>query len=530
MKKLFTLMLALVAIVAVNAKQVTFDFTNPTALGITPSAEKSKGVEIPAEGISVDGVIMTSTKVQKNANVLFTKSDATTYELRTYNTNTITFTAEDNITAVEFVGSDIKYAEVTGKSWVATSDVKTVTFTGSGTSKVTSIVVTVGEAAVIWKPDTVNVAEARALIDAKDANDHFVKGIVATQPFNTFSSFDGRVSFYLVDDLLSTDSLQAYQVNAQNYAKWESLEAAIAELRIGDTVLVYAGSLKLYEAKNIYEIDPGYYVEKLGANLNPPEVIVPQLDTITVAQAVELAQALDEGKSTSKEYVVAGYAVSVYDKNSDGSWSFYMHDNAGAKGEFMASNCTADADVNENDFMLVRGTLTKYKSKSGNIILQIYKGTAVHGQSDAQTIEVNVAGAMEAGNALEANATTKDIYVVTGYVAKANQYDEENHKQTFYMSDDKEATYGEFAVFDAKLDAPVEAGFKVKVTGVILKYVNKEGTKTTIEIKGGKVEVLEGLGIENVVLTEKAQKVVVDGVLYIIRDNKMYDVRGTQVR
>jgi hypothetical protein len=259
-------------------------------------------------------------------------------------------------------------------------------------------------------------------------------------------------------------------------------------------------------------------------------VIVPQLDTITVAQAVELTQALDEGKSTSKEYVVAGYAVSVYDKNSDGSWSFYMHDNAGAKGEFMASNCTADADVNENDFMLVRGTLTKYKSKNGNIILQIYKGTAVHGQSDAQTIEVNVAGAMEAGNALEANATTKDIYVVTGYVAKANQYDEENHKQTFYMSDDKEATYGEFAVFDAKLDAPVEAGFKVKVTGVILKYVNKEGTKTTIEIKGGKVEVLEGLGIENVVLTEKAQKVVVDGVLYIIRDNKMYDVRGTQVR
>lgn len=37
-------------------------------------------------------------------------------------------------------------------------------------------------------------------------------------------------------------------------------------------------------------------------------------------------------------------------------------------------------------------------------------------------------------------------------------------------------------------------------------------------------------GIENVVLTEKAQKVVVDGVLYIIRDNKLYNVQGTQVR
>ena len=37
-------------------------------------------------------------------------------------------------------------------------------------------------------------------------------------------------------------------------------------------------------------------------------------------------------------------------------------------------------------------------------------------------------------------------------------------------------------------------------------------------------------GIENVVLTEKAQKVVVDGVIYIIRDNKMFNVQGTQVR
>lgn len=37
-------------------------------------------------------------------------------------------------------------------------------------------------------------------------------------------------------------------------------------------------------------------------------------------------------------------------------------------------------------------------------------------------------------------------------------------------------------------------------------------------------------GVENVVLTEKAKKVMVDGVLYIVRDNKMFDVRGAQVR
>ena len=37
-------------------------------------------------------------------------------------------------------------------------------------------------------------------------------------------------------------------------------------------------------------------------------------------------------------------------------------------------------------------------------------------------------------------------------------------------------------------------------------------------------------GIEEVVLTEKAYKVVVDGILYIVRDNKMFNVQGAQVR
>ena len=37
-------------------------------------------------------------------------------------------------------------------------------------------------------------------------------------------------------------------------------------------------------------------------------------------------------------------------------------------------------------------------------------------------------------------------------------------------------------------------------------------------------------GIENVVLTEKAHKVVVDGAIYIVRDNKLFNIHGAQVR
>ena len=39
-----------------------------------------------------------------------------------------------------------------------------------------------------------------------------------------------------------------------------------------------------------------------------------------------------------------------------------------------------------------------------------------------------------------------------------------------------------------------------------------------------------GEGVEDIVLTVKAQKVMVDGVLYIVRDNKLFNVQGAQVR
>ncbi|MBO4453891.1 MAG: hypothetical protein J5761_02425, partial [Paludibacteraceae bacterium] len=86
-----------------------------------------------------------------------------------------------------------------------------------------------------------------------------------------------------------------------------------------------------------------------------------------------------------------------------------------------------------------------------------------------------------------------------------------------------------FKCYKAKIAFPgVAAGNKVAVFGKIKKNVYNE--KTTIQMEYASVTIIEGQGIENVLLTEKAQKVMVDGVLYIIRDNKMYNVQGAQVR
>ena len=425
MKKFFTLVMALVAVMAVNAKVVTFDFTNPTALGITPSADASKGVELPAEGITVDGVLMTSAKVQKNPNVLFTKSDGTSYELRTYNQNTITFNAgAENITAVEFAGSDVKYAEVTGKSW--TGEAASVTFTGTATSKITSITLTIGEPAVVWVPDTISVSQANALIAAGDTHDHYVIGVAMGAPFVTYATFDGKVTFWMADATNPTDTIQFYNGAATEGAKWASLEEAQETIHEGDTVLVYAGALELYTAKNITEITGGNFVEVLGFNPNPPTI---EIERVSVTRAIEIAQALnpDKGysKSTAKKYEVVGYVVSVSSSKTN---TFYMADEAGVYGEFQAYEFTeSDYAVAEGDYVVVTGNITHY-----------------YGESE------------------------------------------------------------------------------------------KDGVKTeyhTYEVKNGTVYHEEAPeGIENVVLTEKAQKVMVDGVMYIVRDNKMFDVRGAQVR
>lgn len=530
MKKLFTFIVALMAVVAINAKQVVFDFTNPESMGIT-APSTGAGTDL-AEGqtITIDGVVMSHVKVASTATRIWNAGG--TCELRIYTNSTITFTAEEDITAVEFEGQAVSFKEFSGKSWVGSD--KSVTFTASQTNKISKATLTIGEAPIVWVPDTVTVSEAISLIDSSDIHDHYVKGVVMGIPFITYNDFGGKVSFWMSDVNAVNDTIEFYDGLGKNNEKWASLLEAQETLRVGDTILVYAGGLSLYAAKNFYEITGGYFVETLGKNPNPDPLPTP--DTITVAQAVELATALEEEKSTPVEYVVAGYAVSVYDKNSDGSWSFYMHDEMDAKGDFMASSCNADQDVLKGDLMYVRGKITKHKSTSGNIILQIYKGTAVH----AETAPIDTLTAAEAlAHAQALPVDGKERVVVIAYVASIKTpYDTTYCNVTVWLNDDPASTYGDIQAYRAKASAEDGAALaehdKVMIVGMLSHstYQSGDETKHSYQIaQGAQLTIIEkAQGIEDIVLTEKPQKVMVDGVMYIVRDGKMYDVRGTQVR
>lgn len=542
MKKIFAFATAAIFALSMNAKQVVFDFTDPASLGVAAPAAGA-GTNIAGTTVTVDGVDLTSTNGGTATRIWNSNGN---YDLRIYKDGTLTFAASENITAIEFAGAAISFSEFSGKTW--TGDAASVTITATATCKISSATLTVGEAAVVWTPDTIEVAEAIALAKAADKHDHFVKGVVLGEPFITYSPFKDKVSFWMHDIANAADTLEFYDGMGLDNQKWESLDAAKAELRIGDTILVYAGGLSPYHPKEaaegvyIYEITGGYYAGKLGANPNPPAILGP--DTITTAQALAIAKALAKpsasGQSTTdtKEYIIGGYAVQVYDKNSDGTWSFFMADEEGAYGEFQASNATTDKDVVKGDYMYLRGYIAHRLTSAGKDQYQVYKGTANHGEPlPMEVTEVDVAHALEIGNALvlpegETNVYAEGTYRVTGWVVSiptGGSYDPEEGIESFYLSDDNTATRGDFLASQVSIDLEAQIGQQVAVVGRIQKHKSQSGN-VSVQIFKGKATNLTRTGIENITLTEKAQKVVVDGVIYIVRDNKMFNLQGAQVR
>ena len=148
---------------------------------------------------------------------------------------------------------------------------------------------------------------------------------------------------------------------------------------------------------------------------------------------------------------------------------------------------------------------------------------------------LTAAQALEIAQSLAVGATQK--VVVKAYVAKVKTaYSEQYGNISVYLTDDPASTYGDIQAYQANCSAEDGAAIAehdlVLVEGNVTHTQNQDGTKDYYEIaKGAQLKLLEkAQGIENVVLTEQVQKVVVDGVIYIVRDNKMFNLQGVQVR
>jgi len=182
--------------------------------------------------------------------------------------------------------------------------------------------------------------------------------------------------------------------------------------------------------------------------------------------------------------------------------------------------------VNAKEYQIASMESAAYMEK-----IQIYFGE-YEAPEPVEIEPITVAEALTIAQALTPektkSASTTEKYSVKGFVVGISTKNE----NTFYLADEAGA-YGEFEAYKcASVDYEVAEGDLVIVTGKIQHYWGEgsNGEYHSYEISGGVLTHVYGQGIENVVMTEKAQKVIVDGVLYIVRDGKMFNVQGAQVR
>jgi len=148
---------------------------------------------------------------------------------------------------------------------------------------------------------------------------------------------------------------------------------------------------------------------------------------------------------------------------------------------------------------------------------------------------LNAQDALARAQALEIGATEK--VAVLCYIANIKTpYDATYGNVTVWLNDDPTSTYGDIQAYRAKCSAEDGAALaehdRVLVVGNLTHTQNQEGTKDYYEIASGAQLTRLGAaeGIENILLNEKVSKVIVDGVVYVVRDGKMFNLQGAQVR
>ena len=302
------------------------------------------------------------------------------------------------------------------------------------------------------------------------------------------------------------------------------------ELGLGAKVTIVT-TIKKYVSKDVATIenDKAVSVEVLEQG----ELVV---DTLSVEEAKEEALKLEKNQTGAKFYAVKGFihkvkeAYSTQYKNA----SFYISDDVNETETdvycYHTSLDAADASkVAVGSYVIVTGHLMHnfYNNVSS---AQIPTGSAIFTEAPApvELEPITIAEAIEIANALAPaegeTATTKEKYAVKGYAIEVD-----NDDYTYALSDNSEAEYGEFkANYCSSIDAEVNEGDVVIVTGKI--SIKNNGSYNSYYVEEGVLKHQSAEGIQQVVLTEKAQKIMIDGAIYIIRNGKMFDVRGAQVR
>lgn len=379
--------------------------------------------------------------------------------------------------------------------------------------------VNVIEQGVIDKIDTVTVAQAIAVGKALTSGTattkrYMIEGYVSFVK-ELYTDANKNETFWISDD--PEDVSNDVDTHFYVYRGRPSTQAELglhAKVRFITTIKNYSGTIENEAAIDVEVLEAGQPIE------------IPEM---TVEEAFAIGNEL-VGDAESDFVTVKGYAVkSKTEKDGKVSW-FMSDDPTDEKGDIEAYKPSVDKTIKLGDYISLTGRMTKFCGDYCTV--EISYGAVKHLTAPViDTLEVTVAEALAIGADLEVDKKTKEFYAITGLVAVANDFSDETKQQTLILSESGEMSEDMSLLFyaqDAVIEATAVQGDLVRICGKITK-VEVESIPF-VAMVNGKAKVVSGEGIENIILTEKAQKVLVDGVIYIVRDNKMFNLQGTQVR
>lgn len=385
------------------------------------------------------------------------------------------------------------------------------------------------------------IAEGMKLDSAATSEAEFVvEGfVINSQPFSL--SYNNQI-WYMADDA-ANEGKQEFQA----YGCVAIEDADTLQVIDGDKVQLKGNLFKYYNKsaqKYVIEIKNG--VASFVSKAEGDHSIKKETTQISVAEALEIGKGVELGKTTAETYEIVGYISAMAGKDGDfstyGNQTYWITDSqsstaaSNADGAFEVYRGKASEEVFVGYKVSVKTAIKNYKQNDGTGLIESETNAPVTilEKGSAPTPEaISVAEACAIALALGDNESTTQNYAVAGFVAKVyEEYNEQYKNISFYMTDEQGSTYGDLQIRRAKISAEegasLESGDRVLVVGKLTN--NFYNDKNTPQIYQGNASIEWKQAIENIILTEKVNKVIVDGNVYIVRDGKLFNMQGAQVR
>lgn len=530
MKKFFFFVLALTVALSVSAStEVVFDFSDPTVFGYEKAARNSGTNLGVGDKLEKDGVTFTVDNVGTTSGVRFftSNTDAEVVNLRAYKGVQATIAAPNGkkLLAVTLTGSNLTGAYVSGDleggKWTGNADNVRLEVIQSTVQINTMTVVygDEGETPEVWVPDTISVAQARALIDAGDKKDHYVKGVVASE-IQDYTATYGNINFDMSDIDDPSAIIYGYKITGYKGEKFSSIDDV--PFIEGDTILVYAGALQLYNTT--YEINTGNLAEILGsaeragvytvefasalAKVSTEEASI-DLNFYTDAEGTKLVYSLLDNLTSEKSIATtydAANTTLVYNGANvtlvSGTLRLtYVETNAAMQNTYRVVLSAQDAEG------------ATYKADNTILVEGLNADTNEEVFFLDDNTNINVAMALAVCEQIGATES-EQYYNIYGYIANITEDFSSYKNMTFYMSDDANATSGDFYAYRVSASAAIPQGSYVKVTAKLINY--KGNTPETVQGTGSVV----AFNVEDTPVLRQAQVAAPD----TISANKAYEI------